>query len=576
MKFMKAILLVVALVCANMAYAQWDFDNAVPLGFASTPLTKSLAVDLDGNVHAVFRNGTTVRYYMRDETSGEWSEAEFVTDSISMGQIGEVAIVWNPDTQRPIVAFQSNARIWFAERDANGTWLRQMLDDSTEDAYSPDIAVNSVGTIYAVYITDDEGDYQLDYGYYNGLTWEFNDIAADIGDFGLGASPRIAVDQNDAGHVIFRGGNFGSYNAQHATNEQGGSNDWVVTTLTVPHPESYPGDIAVDGIGRVHCMSSGSDGFGIPGPVYHHMRDETGDWLLGMVASPVDAVEPVLALDTGNNPHAIWAEISGNILTGSLYYSTQNDNWIARLVYDNSGGGSAFVIGSDNYGHLLLSSGGGQVLYLKSDVPLQGAGNPELTMTPATMDFDSVEVGQDSVIMVRFDNTGEATLTLQAFEVVGNGFNGPPGWIVVNLEPGAFMTTGVRFAPVAEQNYLGSAVVWSNAPSSPDTITLFGRGYIFVNDVPDAPLPLAFELKPLYPNPFNGAVNISFTLPHASEMTLRVYDVLGREVSTLIDGSKQAGQHNSQWNCAECAAGIYLFKLEAAGQTFVQKAAYVK
>ncbi|MBL0061849.1 MAG: T9SS type A sorting domain-containing protein [bacterium] len=99
---------------------------------------------------------------------------------------------------------------------------------------------------------------------------------------------------------------------------------------------------------------------------------------------------------------------------------------------------------------------------------------------------------------------------------------------------------------------------------------------IFVNDAPEAPLPLAFELKPLYPNPFNGAVNISFTLPRASGVSLKVFDVLGREVGEIASGVKQAGLHNTQWNCAECAAGIYLFKLDAAGQTFVQKAAYVK
>ena len=88
----------------------------------------------------------------------------------------------------------------------------------------------------------------------------------------------------------------------------------------------------------------------------------------------------------------------------------------------------------------------------------------------------------------------------------------------------------------------------------------------------DAP----FELKPLYPNPFNGAVNVSFTLPRASEVSLKVFDVLGREVATIISGAKQAGHHMAQWNCAECAAGIYLFKLEVSGQSFVQKAAYVK
>ncbi len=77
-------------------------------------------------------------------------------------------------------------------------------------------------------------------------------------------------------------------------------------------------------------------------------------------------------------------------------------------------------------------------------------------------------------------------------------------------------------------------------------------------------------------------MNISFTLPRASEISLRVYDVLGREVGVIANGVEQAGQHSTQWNCAECAAGIYLFKLEVSGASvedaaaLVQKAAYVK
>ncbi|MBL0061850.1 MAG: hypothetical protein IPP40_10335 [bacterium] len=83
-----------------------------------------------------------------------------------------------------------------------------------------------------------------------------------------------------------------------------------------------------------------------------------------------------------------------------------------------------------------------------------------------------MEVGQDSVVQVRLENPATASLTLSAFDLASNGFNGPPQWLVVNLQPGAFMTTEVRFAPVAEQNYLGYALVWSNAPSSLDTLYL--------------------------------------------------------------------------------------------------------
>ncbi len=583
MKFMQFILLAIALVCANMAYAQWDFDHAVPLGFASSPLTKSLAVDPVGNVHAVFRNGSNVRYHMREESSGNWLAFESVTDSASMGQIGEVAIAWNPDTQQPIVAFQSNSRIWFAARQANGTWSRLMLGDPNEAAVSPDIAVNSVGTIYVVYITDDQGDYQLDFGYYNGLTWEFNHIQADIGDFGLGASPRIAVDGDDAGHVVFRGGNFGSYNAQHATNEVGGSNDWVVTTLQVPHPESYPGDIAVDANGGVYCVSSGSEGFGIPRPVYYHYRAPNGDWSFGIDASgDENAGEPIIALDPNGDPHVLSLQISGNFYTGTVFYSTSVWDWQPNIMYDNAEGALAFAIDEEGYGRAFIPSADGSVYYLKSDAPLVDPGwGPEISIEPDTLAFGAVIIGEDSIAEVRLGNPNESILRITGFDVVSPVFQGPAEWNTIELWWGDFTTVDIRFAPQAHQFYSAYAVITSNAITSPDTVYIIGSGTT-PDDAPETPLPLAFDLKPLYPNPFNGAVNVSYSLPRASEISLRVYDVLGREVGVIVNGVRQAGNHMAQWNCAECAAGIYLFKLEVSGASaadaaaLVQKAVYVK
>ncbi len=575
--FRMTFLLAASLLAANLVLAQWNVDNADVLPFANGTVGKNIAVDDVGNVHAIFRSGNSVMYYMRSVETDEWSGSEMVTDSASMGNIGELAIDWDWQTAQPVVAFASNSHVWFATRDEGNAWVRQMVGNETEAKNSPDIAVNLAGVIYIVSVMEFGDTYELEYCYYDGITWDFDTIDAELGQFGSGASPRVAVESNGAGHVVFRAASQNGYIVQHGTNEQLGGIGWALTTLVVPHAESYPGDIAVEPDRTVHCVSQGSEGFGIPRPVYYHRRNPAGMWTMGIMASASEnAGDPLVAFDTDGAPHTMWQELDGNFYTGFMFYSTLREGWAPHEVFDNMGGGAAFVVDVNNYGHLLFADANGGVQYLKSSAPLDGSeGEPELTLVPASIDFDSVEVGQDSIVQVRLENSGDGMLTLSAFDVASNGFNGPPQWLVVNLAPGAFMTTEVRFAPDAEQNYLGYALVWSNAPSSPDTLYLSGHGYI-ASDAPDAPLPLAFELKPLYPNPFNGAVNISYSLPHASEMTLRVYDVLGREVGVIANGVKQAGQHNSQWNCAECAAGIYLFKLEAAGQSFVQKAAYVK
>ncbi len=81
--------------------------------------------------------------------------------------------------------------------------------------------------------------------------------------------------------------------------------------------------------------------------------------------------------------------------------------------------------------------------------------------------------------------------------------------------------------------------------------------------------PLDYRLSQNYPNPFNPSTNIEFRLGSASLVTLKVYDVLGREVATLIDGEQMnAGSHQSRFDASVLASGVYLYRIEAG--SFIQ------
>ncbi len=84
-------------------------------------------------------------------------------------------------------------------------------------------------------------------------------------------------------------------------------------------------------------------------------------------------------------------------------------------------------------------------------------------------------------------------------------------------------------------------------------------------------LPLSFKLMQNYPNPFNPTTMISYQLPKISRVTLRIYDVLGREVATLVDGMEQVGTHNVRFDGSRLSSGVYFYRLIAKGnngQTF--------
>ncbi len=82
-----------------------------------------------------------------------------------------------------------------------------------------------------------------------------------------------------------------------------------------------------------------------------------------------------------------------------------------------------------------------------------------------------------------------------------------------------------------------------------------------------AGLPSALLLEQNYPNPFNPSTAISYTLPAAGRVTLRIYDFLGREIRTLADADKDAGSYETVWDASGCSSGAYLCRLEFQGVT---------
>jgi len=89
-------------------------------------------------------------------------------------------------------------------------------------------------------------------------------------------------------------------------------------------------------------------------------------------------------------------------------------------------------------------------------------------------------------------------------------------------------------------------------------------------------LPTQFALQQNYPNPFNPSTQISFSLPEASDVTLAVFDALGRNVGTLVKGTMAAGQHNVNFDAANLSNGIYFYQLKAGEFSAVRKMMLLK
>jgi hypothetical protein len=92
----------------------------------------------------------------------------------------------------------------------------------------------------------------------------------------------------------------------------------------------------------------------------------------------------------------------------------------------------------------------------------------------------------------------------------------------------------------------------------------------------EASLPTQFHLQQNYPNPFNPITNIEFSLPEAVEVNLKVLNILGEEVATLVSEQLGAGQYTYEWDASSFPSGLYLYRLSAGSFVETKKMVLIK
>ncbi len=114
-------------------------------------------------------------------------------------------------------------------------------------------------------------------------------------------------------------------------------------------------------------------------------------------------------------------------------------------------------------------------------------------------------------------------------------------------------------------NELGNVIVENIASRSSDgrvALATHGRG-IFIGTPGAADQPGNFSLTQNFPNPFNAATTIAFNVDEASQVTLKIYDIAGREIAILLnDALREAGEHKVSFDANALSSGSYVYQLE--------------
>ncbi len=139
------------------------------------------------------------------------------------------------------------------------------------------------------------------------------------------------------------------------------------------------------------------------------------------------------------------------------------------------------------------------------------------------------------------------------------------------------LTGGTNGFPVGDLNWFPTQKASWNAQKDAEHAKL---AYMLKNGTlavqPGPTLPEAYALDQNYPNPFNPSTTITFSLPHASHVSLKVFDLLGQEVATLVNGNQTAGPHEVTFNAAGLSSGVYFYKLVSGDFAQVKKMSLVK
>ncbi len=141
----------------------------------------------------------------------------------------------------------------------------------------------------------------------------------------------------------------------------------------------------------------------------------------------------------------------------------------------------------------------------------------------------------------------------------------------VTLEIGITATVPVN---VALGSYTAQIIIeagYVGTPPAGSEMELLYTAGVSSHDIPER-----FTLLQNYPNPFNSSTTISYGLADASNVTIRIFDILGRRVTSLLGGFQHAGWHSIEWEAADMPTGVYYYRLEAGNSVLVKKLSLVR
>ena len=512
------------LVLSNTAYTQW---SNIPICVASGNQSNQTIVS-DGSGGAVItwadaRTGTADIYAQRINSSGtvQWSVDGVVICTATGGQ-------YTPK----IVSDGSGGAII--------TWADNR--SGTNDIYAQ--RINSSGAVQ----------------------WAVDGVAICTAT-GVQFSQAIASDGSGGAIITWQDARTGSSNIYARKINSDGVVQWAVDGVaicTASSPQFNP-TIVSDGSGGAIITWEDTRGFG--SDIYAQRINSSGT-----VQWTANGVIVCGASGSQNNPMIVSDDVTGAIITWQDYRSTSNADIYAQRI--NLSG----VVQWISNGEAICTT----TVYdqIVPTITNDGASGAIIT-------WSDHRTGTDAIYVQRINSSGAVQWTSEGV-VISNFATVATNQQIVSDDAGGAIITweDSRGDIYAQRINLSGVVQWTangvgigTGGSSPTIVSSGSGGAIIATSGTDiyasqldgngllpvelTLVPDKFKLSQNYPNPFNPSTTIQFGLPNASYVKLKIFNILGQEVATLINENRDAGQHSVQWNAHGLASGVYFYRLSA-------------
>jgi hypothetical protein len=175
---------------------------------------------------------------------------------------------------------------------------------------------------------------------------------------------------------------------------------------------------------------------------------------------------------------------------------------------------------------------------------------------------------------ITYTSNGDSTVTTINQALARNG-----GWMPIGnayYEAGNQTVARIRTRDITDGKpiHADAVMLLLDRQKSPNVLipvpTSIDRG------TENSEIATGIELEQNYPNPFNPTTVVGFRLSVSGDVTLKVYDTLGREVAVLVNDRLTAGSHSAEFDASHLASGVYLYRLTVGGETFTKRMTLLK